>query len=93
VLEYRMIRAAFEAAPTDPFYLKPLEDVVLTRLGDAHGMIALAQTALGLDPSSAPGHEALARAASALGKDDLAAAHAAKARALRAATAGPARPR
>ena len=51
--EYRLIRAAFEAAPTDPFYFGPLEEVVLNRLGAPHGLTALLERTLQLDPASA----------------------------------------
>jgi len=41
LLEYRMARAAVEAAPGDPFYLAPAEQVVMRRFGDAQTMSAL----------------------------------------------------
>jgi tetratricopeptide (TPR) repeat protein len=83
LVEYRMIRAAFEAAPTDPFYFAPLEQVLLNRLGDAHGLTALLERTLELDPASAAAHEGLARAATALGDRERARFHLERARALR----------
>ncbi len=81
--EYRLIRAAFEAAPTDPFYFGPLEEVVLNRLGDPHGLTALLERTLQLDPASAAAHDGLARAAAALGDRERARIHREQARALR----------
>lgn len=74
-LEYRMIRAAFAAAPTDPFYLAPVERVVMTWFGDARTMAALMQEAIDRDPSFAGAHERLARAAEALGDRERASTH------------------
>ncbi|MGH7313299.1 MAG: tetratricopeptide repeat protein, partial [Candidatus Rokuibacteriota bacterium] len=63
VLQYRMVRAAFEAAPGDPFYLDPLERVLLRWFGDARTMLALMERAVEVDPRNAAAHERLARAA------------------------------
>ncbi|HET9491309.1 MAG TPA: tetratricopeptide repeat protein [Methylomirabilota bacterium] len=73
--QYRMIRAAFEAAPDDPFYLDPLEDVLLRKFGDARTMLVLMQRAVAIDPGNASAHERLARAAQVLGEREQAAQH------------------
>ena len=67
LLEYRMLRKAFESAPTDPFYVEDLGRVVLERLGDAHTMAALMEQALAADPSNAIARKHLAAARLALG--------------------------
>jgi Tfp pilus assembly protein PilF len=73
--EYQMIKAAFEAAPTDPFYLRPLEDVVLTKLGDPAGMAALLERAVAADDTNAEAHARLARAAGLAGDEARARLH------------------
>lgn len=83
ILEYRMIRAAFESAPTDPFYLAPVERVVMSWFGDARTMAALMQQAIEQDPGSVGAHERLARAAEALGDRERASTHQRLAAALR----------
>lgn len=88
-LEYRMIRAAFEAAPTDPFYLPPLERVVLNWFGDARTMAELMQRAIERDPGAVGAHERLARAAEALGELERAAIHTRLAAELRQKRNGP----
>ena len=80
VAEHRLLTAAFRSAPTDPYYLDPLEDLVLRRLGDAHGMAALMRQSLARDAGNAAAHEGLARALTALG--DRAGARAAWERAV-----------
>jgi tetratricopeptide (TPR) repeat protein len=81
--QYRMIRAAFEAAPDDPFYLDPLEDVLVRKFGDARTMLALMQRAVAVHPTNAAAHERLARAALAVGEREQAAEHARRAAELR----------
>ena len=73
LLEYRMITRAFEAAPTDPFYLPHLALVVQTRLDDPHTMAALMQRAVAADPANAEAHARLGIALERLG--DKAGAH------------------
>jgi tetratricopeptide (TPR) repeat protein len=67
LLEYRMMTRAFEAAPTDPFYLPHLELVVSTRLDDPRGMAALMQRAVAADPANAEAHARLGLALERLG--------------------------
>lgn len=45
VNEYRMIKAAAEAAPEDPFYLDHFQNLLLERLGDAPQALAVLQQA------------------------------------------------
>ncbi len=75
LLEYKMARAMFDAAPTDPLYIPYLEKVMITRLGDPHTMAALMQRAVELDPSNVLAHERLAYAAALIGDGKRAAAH------------------
>ncbi len=70
LLQYRMARAALEAAPGDRFYLAPAERVVLDRFGDARTMSALVQRVVQADPANAAAHRTLARTARALGQPD-----------------------
>jgi tetratricopeptide (TPR) repeat protein len=83
LLQYRMIKAAFEAAPTDPFYLEDLATVMVAQLGDLHGMAAFMERALELDETNAAAHEQLGRAAAGLGDPERARRHLERARALR----------
>lgn len=57
--EYRIARAAFDAAPTDPFYVKHLDHVLMERLGDPHGVIAVMQQAVELNPNNVRAHARL----------------------------------
>jgi tetratricopeptide (TPR) repeat protein len=75
VLEYRMARAAFEAAPRDPFYLRPLQAILVDRLGDPHTFATLLQQAVDADPRNAEAHRRLAVVAMTLGQPDRAALH------------------
>ena len=83
LLEYRMTRAAFEAAPGDRFHHGRLEHVVMDKLGDPRTMVALMEQALAVDPKSAAAHERLARAAALAGDRTRARQHADRAVALR----------
>jgi tetratricopeptide (TPR) repeat protein len=82
LLQYQMITRAFEAAPTDPFYLRDLELILVTRLGDPLGMATRMQQAIALDGSNAEAHVRLAKALALLGDDAGARQHALRARAL-----------
>jgi hypothetical protein len=66
LLQYRMIRKAFESALTDPFYLDDLRRVVVDKLGDVHTMAALMEQALAADPKNAAARQYLAEARLAL---------------------------
>lgn len=50
--QHRMIMAAFDAAPEDPFYLSHLEHLLLEQLGDPHQALAVFQRALAVDPNN-----------------------------------------
>jgi len=82
LLQYQMITRAFEAAPTDPFYLRDLELILVTRLGDPLGMATRMQHAIALDGNNAEAHVRLAKALALLGDDASARQHAQRARAL-----------
>ncbi len=60
--EYRIARAAFAAAPTDSFYLDHLDHVLVERLGDPHGVIAVMQRAVEANPDSVRAHDRLGSA-------------------------------
>lgn len=64
--QYRMITRAFDASPTDPFYLADLERVLVTNLGDPLGMATLMDRALALDASNAQAKEQLTRVSALL---------------------------
>jgi tetratricopeptide (TPR) repeat protein len=72
--EYRIARAAFDAAPADSFYLDHL-DHVLERLGDPHGVIAVAQRAVAANPDSARAHDRLGQAWGFLGDQTRSVSH------------------
>lgn len=65
--QYQMITRAFEAAPTDPFYLADLERVLVDNLGDPLGMATLMDRALALDASNAQAQAHLTRVSALLG--------------------------
>jgi tetratricopeptide (TPR) repeat protein len=60
--EYRIARAAFDAAPTDSFYLDHLDHVLTERLADPHGVIAVMQRAVEADPDNVRAHDRLGHA-------------------------------
>jgi tetratricopeptide (TPR) repeat protein len=82
--EYQMITRAFEAAPTDPFYLRDLERIVLTKLGDPRGMATLMQRAVALDGANAEAHARLGKALGLLGDQARARLHGQRAAELHA---------
>lgn len=67
LLQYQMMTRAFEAAPTDPFYLPDLERVLVTKLGDPLGMATLMERAIALDATNAEAHAQLKKALTLLG--------------------------
>jgi len=85
LVQYQMITTAFEAAPTDPFYLRHLAHVLVTKLGDPLGMATLMQRAIALDATNAEAHARLARALELLGDRATARQHAQRVTALRVA--------
>jgi tetratricopeptide (TPR) repeat protein len=82
LVQYQMITKAFEAAPTDPFYLRDLEHILVTRLGDPLGMATLMQQAIALDATNAEAHAQLAKALVLLGDPAGARQHAKRVAAL-----------
>ncbi len=87
LLEYRMARAALEAAPDDIFYVAPAERIVMRRFGDGRTMTALLRMALERNPASAAVHDAQARALTALGEHERAEDHRRRAAELRRGSA------
>jgi tetratricopeptide (TPR) repeat protein len=73
--EYRMIRAAFEAAPADPFYLYDLNRVLTYRLGDLPAVVEVMGRALTVSPDNLRAHQHLAYATAVLGDEPRALAH------------------
>ena len=57
--EYRIARAAFDAAPTDSFYLDHLDHVLMERLGDPNGVIAVMERVVEVDPDNVRAHDRL----------------------------------
>lgn len=75
VNEYRMIRAAFGAAPADPFYIMHLDHVLMEKLGDPHQVAVTMQKALEFNPKNVHAHERLGYAYGFLGDRDRSVAH------------------
>lgn len=67
LMQYQMMTRAFEAAPTDPFYLPDLERVLVTKLGDPLGMAALMKRAIAADATNAEARVQLKKALALLG--------------------------
>lgn len=72
--EYRIISAAFEAAPADPFYLYDLNRV-LHRLGDLPTVVEVMGRALTTSPDNLRAHQHLAYATAVLGDEPRALTH------------------
>lgn len=70
LMQYQMMTRAFEAAPTDPFYLPSLERVLVAKLGDPLGMATLMERAIALDATNAEAHAQLKKALALLGDHD-----------------------
>jgi len=75
VTRHRMVRAAFSARPTDPYFLPHIDEVLVQRLGDHHGVAQLMEQALAVDPDYGAAHERLAAAALRLGDPQRAERH------------------
>ena len=67
LMQYQMMTRAFEAAPTDPFYLPDIERVLLAKLGDPLGMATLMERAIALDATNATAYAQLKKALALLG--------------------------
>ena len=68
--QHQMMTRAFEAAPTDPFYLPDLERVLVTNLGDPLGMAILMERAVALDGTNTEAQAQLKKALTLLGDQD-----------------------
>jgi tetratricopeptide (TPR) repeat protein len=75
VRAFTMARAAFEAAPGDPFYIEILDHVVMERLADPHQVVALLGRALEVNPSNVRAHDRLGYAYGFLGDQERSIAH------------------
>ena len=73
--EYRMIRAAFEVAPADPFYIDHLDHVLMEKLGDPHQLVAVMEKALEFNSENVRAHERLGYAYGFLGDQGRSIAH------------------
>ncbi len=76
LVQHEMITRAFDAAPTDAFYFRDLEAVLIGKLGDPLGMATRMRRTLALDADNAEAHGRLARALGALGEHARARLHA-----------------
>jgi Tfp pilus assembly protein PilF len=72
---HRMMHAAFTARPTDPYFMAPVDDGLVRRLGDHHSVAKLMEQALAVDPDYLPAHQRLAAAALRLGDPQRAGRH------------------
>ena len=82
VRAYATARAAFEAAPTDPFYLMPLDHIVMERLADPHQAVAVLTRALAANPDNVRAHERLGYAFGFIGDQERSLGHYRRALAL-----------
>jgi Tfp pilus assembly protein PilF len=83
LLQYRMAKAALEAAPADPYYLEVADYVVVKWFGDTKATAALMHRVVEADPKNADAHERLAKAAGQLGEVERSVTHARRAAELR----------
>jgi len=83
LLQYRMAKAALEAAPADPYYLEVADYVVIKWFGDTKTAAALMHRVVEADPKNAVAHERLAKAAAQLGDVERSVTHAKRAAELR----------
>jgi tetratricopeptide (TPR) repeat protein len=89
VLQFRMAKAALEAAPADPYYLGVVDHVMIKWFRDAHTTAALMRRVIDADPKNAGAHERLAQAAAQMGDAERSAAHARRAAELRGQRSAP----
>jgi tetratricopeptide (TPR) repeat protein len=73
--EYRIARAAFDAAPTDSFYLDHLDHVLMERLGDPQAVIAVMQRAVEANPDDVRAHDRLGYALGFIGDQTRSVSH------------------
>lgn len=79
---YRMFKAAFEAAPSDPFYILPLDHVLMQRLADPYQVVEVMSRALEVNPDNVRAHDRLGYAYGFIGDQDRSIEHYRKAIAL-----------
>jgi tetratricopeptide (TPR) repeat protein len=73
--QYRMARAAFEAAPADPLYLEVLDGLITERLGDPHAIVEVMERALKFDVHRLRAHRRLGYAYAFLGDEERSLLH------------------
>jgi tetratricopeptide (TPR) repeat protein len=73
--QYRMARAAFEAAPDDPLYLGLLDDLIAERLGDPRAIVEVMEHALKFDVHRVRAQRRLGQAYAFVGDEERALLH------------------
>lgn len=73
--QYRMARAAFEAAPDDPLYLALLDDLIAERLGDPRAIVEVMEQALKFEVHRLRAHRRLGHAYAFVGDEERALLH------------------
>lgn len=73
--QYRMARAAFEAAPADPLYLEVLDGLIAERLGDPHAIVEVMERALTFDVHRLRAHRRLGYAYAFVGDEERSLMH------------------
>jgi len=73
--QYRMARAAFEAAPDDPLYLEVLDDLIAERLGDPRAIVEIMERALKFEVHRVRAHRRLGHAYAFVGDEERSLLH------------------
>ncbi|HSF06494.1 MAG TPA: tetratricopeptide repeat protein [Methylomirabilota bacterium] len=73
--QYRMARAAFEAAPADPLYLETLDGLIAERLADPHAIVEVMERALKFDVHRLRAHRRLGYAYAFVGDEERSLLH------------------
>jgi tetratricopeptide (TPR) repeat protein len=73
--QYRMARAAFQAAPDDPLYLALLDDLIAERLGDPRAIVEVMEQALKFEVHRLRAHRRLGHAYAFVGDEERALLH------------------
>ncbi|HET9489123.1 MAG TPA: tetratricopeptide repeat protein [Methylomirabilota bacterium] len=73
--QYRMARAAFEAAPDDPVYLEALDHLVAERLGDPRVIVEVMERALEFPVHRLRAHRRLGHAYAFIGDEERSLSH------------------
>jgi tetratricopeptide (TPR) repeat protein len=73
--QYRMARAAFEAAPADPLYFQVLDDLLGERLADPRAMVEVMERALTFEVHRVRAHRRLGHAYAFVGDEERSLLH------------------